>query len=410
MSLQSLAEELSFPSASKLLKAAKQRGIPATKADVNTILKNDPTKQVFAKPPPAKGAHATNDAKGIWQVDLIDYSQFDPKNNDGFTYIMIATDLFTRKSFGEEMREKKPLEALDKFNSIVSKFGFKPTRVHVDTGGEFSEPFQNGLRAQNIVVTEKPAEDINGNAVVDAAIKSIKSNIGKSMAKNETTRWISFLDKAVKSYNDTPHETTFDEPPGKLSDVSKFFLYKENALKLKQNSNQLKNRQENLQNLGAFRPMMPRQEWTRAFKPKYSGKVLQVESINLSKVKASDGKFYDISRVLPVKSDSAQLNLPKTLVQGNEVKIKKQKDALRPFVDDLKNFLGNEEKSLNAANTFLKSLPNYENTLKDLNLNKPGSLTFFLRLFPGTFSLNIKAEGGSTVKVKRTRLVGKQRA
>jgi hypothetical protein len=75
MELQRLYEELGEPSKQKLLLAARKRGLDVSKKDVDDLKTG--VRQLFGKQPPQKGAHATNQgfSGGVWQSDLIDYSQ-----------------------------------------------------------------------------------------------------------------------------------------------------------------------------------------------------------------------------------------------------------------------------------------------------------------------------------------------
>ena len=117
----------------------------------------------------------------------------------------------------------------------------------------------------------------------------------------------------------------------------KFRLAQDNAEKLQRNAKQLKGRQEKLEAAGGFRPMLPRSEWTRSFKPKWSGEVKKADAIDGGYVK-SGGKRYAIARVQPVAANQPSTPLPAALAAGNERRNEKNKQDLREFVAPLKQF------------------------------------------------------------------------
>ena len=82
--LRALNKELGQPGIQKLLTASRRRGIQATKADAQEVQTS--SKQIFAKPQAAKGAHATNENGAIMQADLASLVQYSAKNNKGNSY------------------------------------------------------------------------------------------------------------------------------------------------------------------------------------------------------------------------------------------------------------------------------------------------------------------------------------
>ena len=61
-----------------------------------------------------------------------------------------------------------------------------------------------------------------------------------------------------------------------------------------------------------------------------------------------------------------------------------------------------------AVGTFLKSRPGFETKLAELRLNRPGGLRVALEGIGKDFEVSA-GRGQLTVRLKRTRLVGKQR-
>ena len=93
--LKELYEELGFPSKTKLLQAAKRRGISTE--GIDDVIKEKPLGQLFGKAPAQKGHIATAAKHDKWQADLIDYKQFSKKANDGHNHALSVTNVFDRK-------------------------------------------------------------------------------------------------------------------------------------------------------------------------------------------------------------------------------------------------------------------------------------------------------------------------
>ena len=64
-------EELNFPSADRLLKALKQRGIPAQAKDVKALVQEESTRQVQAPAPLLKGKIAAKHLHEQWLVAVM---------------------------------------------------------------------------------------------------------------------------------------------------------------------------------------------------------------------------------------------------------------------------------------------------------------------------------------------------
>lgn len=394
--LRALNEELGSPGVAKLLAAAKKKGIRATKEEAREV--QGDVKQLFAKAPDQKGAIATNDNGDVWQADLADLTQYSAKNNKDHSYFLLCVDVFSREVHTEPLQTKKPQEVWEAFTTILDRFGKKPKRLDTDDGNEFSGHFQEEAAKKGIIVQTKQKEDINGIAVNDAAMKNIKEIMFRMLAKDNTTSWINFLSSATSAYNKTPHGTTYGEAPEDVADESivKFRLLQDNAEKLKRNSKQLKQRQEKLEATGGFRPMLPRSEWQRAFKPRYSGTVLKNDGIEGGFVK-SGGKRYAISRVQPVLGNQPSRPLPAALAKGSEKRNETNKEALKQYVAPLKTFLkGGAAKDLSAIGRHMADRWEFTENIKKLRLR---SVKDFIQLYPDEFQITSSGK----VQLRNTR-------
>ena len=383
--LRALNKELGNPGVQKLLTAARSRGIQATKAQAQEV--QGAAKQLFAQPPPQKGAHATNENGKVFQADLASLVQYDADNNKGFRYFLLVVEVFTREARSKELTSNKAQETWEAFADIIDDWK-RPQIVHVDDGVEFGQVFVDNARRNGIIVSTKEPEDINGISVVDAAMKSIKETMFREMVEDNTSSWIPYLARATAAYNKTPHGTTYNMAPKDVNttdgNVVKFRLYQDNAAKLRRNAKQVDERRAKLEALGAFRPMLPRSEWQRAFKPRFSGDVLPVQGFEGGYVK-SRGKRYAMGRVQPVKAGQASTPVPAALAKGSETRNKNAREEMQEYVPALRKFLKNGAEPPTNVGRFLNEKWEFPEKIKKLRL---GNAMAFVRLFPEEFEIN----------------------
>ena len=282
------------------------------------------------------------------------------------------------------LQTKKPQEVWEEFEKIIDKMG-KPSRLDLDDGVEWSGPFAENAQRKGIAIQTKPDGDINFLSVNDAAMKSVKETMFRMMAKEETTSWINFLEPATSAYQKTPHGTLHGESPEDVKDeaVVRFRLEQDNAEKLKRNANQMQQRQARIRAAGAFRPMLPRSEWERSFKPKFSGKPLEVDKIEGGFV-FNNRKRYALGRVQPAALNQKK-NIPAALAKGSERRQEKAAQEMKEFVAPLKAYLrGGGGKNPAAVGRHMNERFGFQEKLKELRL---GSVTAFARLYPEDFQI-----------------------
>ena len=296
------------------------------------------------------------------------------------------------------------------FKELYGKLGGKPSRLDTDGGEEFQGAFLDSAKEEGIAVQTRSPGDVNFLAIGDRAIQSLKQTLFRRMGKESTSRWVDKIDPAVQAYNKTPHSKLMGESPSGVKDepVVKFRLYQENAQSMKDNSDQLKKRQQALQDAGAFRHMLPKQTFARGYTPKFSNEVHNVESINLGRVKDTQGKSYDIARVLAVPKGSAPAAVPQSLAAGSEARSKKQSEELSQYKKPLQEFLKDGPKGMAAVGTFLRTQKDFEKKLTELRLNRPGGLRVAINSLGGFQISGDRKQGQPMISVRRIRLRGKQ--
>ena len=110
--------------------------------------------EIYSKPPPKN--YETNKVTvqhidQIWSIDLLDMSDYSIKNNNGYKYIFVIIDDFSKYLFTVPLRNKRAQTITKEFSNILLSSRRKPTMIESDQGGEFYNAiFQNFLKLKII--------------------------------------------------------------------------------------------------------------------------------------------------------------------------------------------------------------------------------------------------------------------
>ena len=132
--MEALFEELNYPSAARLKKVLKERGIAFDPKDVDKLVKGESVRQVQQARPRALGKIWSEDLNDRWFCDLIDMTSSPFK---GKQYILVVQDVFSRKMWAEALDNKTSGEVKDAFAKILSEADVKPRTLTSDSGSEF---------------------------------------------------------------------------------------------------------------------------------------------------------------------------------------------------------------------------------------------------------------------------------
>ena len=399
--LRKLNVELAEPSSQQLYTAARKRGLDVTREQVKEV--SSSTREIFRQPAPSSGKIAARGPRTKLQIDVIDYKAESTKENRGFKYVLIASEVFSRQIYTEIMRTKGSAETLAALKRILDRVG-PVERVDSDQGNEFKE-VEPYLKSKNIGYTVKESKD--SLAVVDAAIGSFKEAVSRRMASKGSESWSAQVVPVTAARNKTPHSALRGDEPREVdtNPTVKFHALQDNARKIQQNMQTTESKKERLEEAGYFRALLPRSAWERKNRPKFGGDVLRVADIKGTSVKATNGKLFPLSSTTPVRESSKSIKIPRALQAGSAARDEKIATALAPFAVRLKNFMGSESQTIAPVARYMKSLPGWDEALKDLALNRAGGFLAAAKQMGITSS----GEGGAIrikVPVKR-RITGK---
>lgn len=157
----------------------------------------------------------------LMQVDLMDCNNL-KKHNDGYRYVLVAINCFTKKTFLEKVKTKTSKDVSIAFKKILSRIKFKPRLISSDFGGEFKGEFTALLKKQNIRQYFLHS-DLKA-VFAERVIRTLRSRLSKDMALRGSLRYIDHLQSVVDGYNNTVHSKTLMKPNEVLKKDEKSLL------------------------------------------------------------------------------------------------------------------------------------------------------------------------------------------
>jgi hypothetical protein len=186
--------------------------IGISKTAVNDYLKNSETHQLSA--PVAKRVQNRSiviNKKGSYgQIDLIDLQSLSKLNN-GFNWILVYVDLFSKFAAAEPLKTKHVGNVIAGMTNILEsmKPAWRPHILQSDRGSEFDVEFSKAMKAKyNIKVIHSQAYNPTSQGAVERLNKTIKTALNAQMTKYRSKRWVDLLKLVITNINTSPHSTT----------------------------------------------------------------------------------------------------------------------------------------------------------------------------------------------------------
>ena len=283
---------------------------------VAEVIKKRRAKQVFTKVPHTRGGHHASPGSGLYQHDLISMEPVQGSRNNGFKWIYVIINVWSRKIFARKSREKDPESIRDCLQSIIQGMpaAERPKDITGDDDGAFKGAFRQYLDGQGIglrMTTEK-----EGKSVIDAAIYHMKRALYSDMQRRNSTQWAvgDTLARIVAGQNARAHSSLGMAAPDDvgtgINTWLQYGLLVRNTKHLEQNAKAWNRTRRGLEVGDKFRAPAKRKQrgFQRGYTMTYEKDVLTVASFrnNGQTVVATDGSTHKTSRVLPVPADSVR--------------------------------------------------------------------------------------------------------
>jgi hypothetical protein len=210
-------------------------------------------------------------------IDLADYSK-SKEYNDGYSYIFVAVDYFTKYVFAKALKTKQSGELAEALVDMISHWSAlgKPEAIISDQeGGTQSPSFIRVLNEHHIrhIITSTP------NSQAERTIQTIKHLLHKRIVGLNLPheRWVDFLPKVVRLYNEKNiHNTIGMTPREAMTKENKLQVY----INIKNKAN-FKKIYPPLHESDRVRIAIKKSAFTKGYHPTFSHQVYNVIAIKI---------------------------------------------------------------------------------------------------------------------------------
>ena len=194
---------------------------------IDTYSKHKPIRRKFTRHKTITGSIDQQ-----WQLDLMDMQSL-ARFNDGFRYVLVAIDVFSRHAWATPIKSKGGRDVTEAFQSITQQER-EPYCIQTDKGKEFvNKIFQAHLKSENIIFFTSENDDIKAS-LVERLNRSLKEKLWRYFSHKHTYRYIDVLDAVVTSYNHTHHKTLKMAPVDVKAENSETVFYRHDTPSKKQ--------------------------------------------------------------------------------------------------------------------------------------------------------------------------------
>lgn len=139
----------------------------------------------------------------LWHVDLLDTQSFS-KNNQGFKFILIVIDTYTKYVWVQALKNKSAKQVTQGMLKILKVN--HPKLLQTDNGTEFyNKQFHDLMTKYNI----KHYSTYSGMkaAIAERVIRTIKNKMYKKFTATGSYNWYNSISNIIHNYNNTIHRT-----------------------------------------------------------------------------------------------------------------------------------------------------------------------------------------------------------
>lgn len=141
------------------------------------------------------------------QMDLVIFES-NAAQNDGFAYILVVVDCFSKFLWTYPLKQKYGSEILSKLKQLFQTEGF-PVILQSDNGSEFvDKQNQEYFEKCGITFRTSRAYRPQTQGQVERTNRTLKQAIYQDMLQSDNLRWIDFLSDYTMSYNTMTHTST----------------------------------------------------------------------------------------------------------------------------------------------------------------------------------------------------------
>jgi acid phosphatase class B len=192
--------ETGFTSAKDVYNKLIEAGYYVTQKQVKDFISKQETAQINKeyKKPTIYNTIISPAPRNNYQIDIIIYDRYEFNK---YKYILMCIDVYSRYLQARPMTNRKMETIIEKLKDIFDKMG-KPVNLNADN--EFNtNKFNQLMKDQNISVHYSQPYEINKNAIVERANRTIAQRIQKWRIATGKYDWPSILPKIVNNFNNS---------------------------------------------------------------------------------------------------------------------------------------------------------------------------------------------------------------
>ena len=302
-----------YPGLEKLLKLVERKyKFAITRREVKEFLAKDLPTQLYSTQQKVKSkGHVVAFVKDeLWQIDIFVMKSGLAKY-DGFRYIFVCIDVFSRKAYGQAMKSKDTESCLDALQYIIDKKAkARPRGMMADQDAAFQDKeWQSVMTENQIAFTMNALKDHKALGIIDNFAKVMKSSLNKFMEDDKTYKWTDYFQTVIDNYNKGTHTSIGNNRP---DDVKKDFEQNQKdkditakIVGMNVDKNRANHTSSTLEVGDKVRKDVRVSESnSKGTDPRWSDKVFTVASVKGQTITLDDGSKYKRENLLKVPADS----------------------------------------------------------------------------------------------------------
>jgi hypothetical protein len=232
-------------------------------------------------------------------MDIFDLSRYE-KNNDGFRYLLVCIDVFSRKAYVKPMKNKDTSTVISTFtNLIIHKTGPNIRSIIADQDPAWTnDTWLNFMEKEKIAFNTNALKDHRALGIIDNFAKRIKLTLNKRFVDTNSTKWIDYIERVITIYNNQEHRSLGETTPNKVVKDTKT----QEKVKTMNDEKEKKNTIKSSLNVGdrVKKNMLINESYAKGTDPKWSEKIFTVSEVKGQRIRLNDGTYYLDDHLLKV--------------------------------------------------------------------------------------------------------------
>lgn len=140
--------------------------------------------------------------KNMYSADLIDMQSYE-KENQNFNWILIVIDIFSKKTYSENLKNKTGVENCKALEKILDRAG-NCKILCTDMGKEFTSKIVQAMLKER-GIRHFTTYNTHHAAHAERVIRTLKTNLFREFSIQGSYKWIDLFPRVVDQYNNTIH-------------------------------------------------------------------------------------------------------------------------------------------------------------------------------------------------------------